>query len=399
MKVLMISKALVVGAYQRKLEEIAAVDDLDLTVVVPPAWGDSLLERAHTRGYTLIVSPIANNENFHLHYYPRLGRIMKDLRPDVVHIDEEPYNLATFLAMRLARRQRAKTVVFSWQNIRRRYPPPFAWMESYVLHHADALIVGNAEAREVWRAKGYRGPLTQIPQFGIDPAIFYRRQHVKRVSRPSVILQRSARRPSQPALTMGYVGRLVPEKGVDLLLQAAAKLKGPWWLKILGNGPERPRLERMAQWLGIGARVVFDEQLPSTHIPNYLGSLDVLVLPSVSQSNWKEQFGRVLIEAMACEVLTVGARSGAIPEVIGDVGLLFEEGNAADLHAQLQRLLDDVPLRQQLRAQALARVQNHYTHAAIARHSVDLYRALYQGAEPPEITWDTAASAREHSHL
>lgn len=376
MKVLMISKALVVGAYQRKLEEIAHHADIDLSVVVPPAWGESRLERVHLQGYELLVSPIRFNGDFHLHYYPKLGRIMRQIKPDVVHIDEEPYNFATFHAMRLARKHRAKTLVFSWQNIKRRYPPPFSWLERYVLRRTDALLVGNEEAEAVWQAKGYRGPLYQIPQFGIDPEIFYRRQHVKRVSRPSVILQRSARRPSQPALTIGYVGRMVSEKGVDLLLQAVAKLDGPWNLKLLGSGPDRARLEKMAQWLGVAGRVTFDEQMPSTHIPNYLSSLDVLVLPSLSRPNWKEQFGRVLIEAMACEVITVGAKSGAIPEVMGEAGLLFEEGNTEELQNQLQRLLDDVPLRDSLREKGLQRVKDNYTHAAIAAHTVEVYRTL-----------------------
>jgi len=376
MKVLMISKALVVGAYQKKLEEMARLDDLDLTVMVPPRWANTPLERVHTCGYRLLVSEIAFNGNFHLHYYPDLKRILRENVFDILHIDEEPYNFATFHAMRLAQKHGAKTVVFSWQNLRRRYPPPFSWMETYTLKRADALIVGNAEAKEVWQAKGYQGVICQIPQFGVDPDIFYRHQLVKRSSKPSVILQRSARRPSQISLTIGYVGRIVREKGVEILLQAAARLDGPWQLKILGDGADRRRLERMAQWLGIGSRVQFDERLPSTHLPNYLSGLDVLVLPSISRPNWKEQFGRVLIEAMACEVVTVGARSGAIPEVIGEVGLLFAEGDVEDLQRQLQRLLDDVSLQESLRKVGKERVLDHYTHAAIAQHTVAIYRDI-----------------------
>ncbi len=373
----MLSKALVVGTYQKKLVEIAQFDDIALTVVVPPYWGDMPLERAHTDGYELIVSDIAFNGNFHLHYYPKLKRIIAKTQPDVIHIDEEPYNLATFQAMRLARKVGAKTVVFTWQNLKRRYPPPFSWMEKYVLKHAGALLVGNEGAAQVWPAKGYAGLMRQIPQFGIDPAIFYRHQRVKRVSKPSVILRRSARRPSQPTLTIGYVGRLVSEKGVDLLLEAASRLTGPWNMRILGSGPDRKRLEKMAQWLGLSNnRVTFDEQIPSTHMPNYLSGLNALVLPSLSRSNWKEQFGRVLIEAMACEVITVGARSGAIPEVIGNAGLLFDEGDVGDLQTQLQRLIDDVPLRESLKAAGKARVLDNYTHAAIARHTVDVYRQI-----------------------
>ena len=128
MKVLILSKACIVGAYQKKLEEMAASPGVELTVVVPPSWNDPRdpmrLERVHTKGYELIVTDVIFNGNYHLHFYPKLGQIVRRVKPDIFHIDEEPYNLATFLAMRLAQSVRAGTVIFSWQNLLRRYPPP-----------------------------------------------------------------------------------------------------------------------------------------------------------------------------------------------------------------------------------------------------------------------------------
>ncbi len=380
MKILMLSKACIVGAYQKKLEEIAAIDGIELTVVVPPSWDEpgnpTRLERAYTRGYQLVVSPIAFNGHFHLHFYPKLRRIIRQERPDVFHIDEEPYNLATFQAMWLAQSAGARTVVFSWQNLLRRYPPPFSLMERYVLKRADALLVGNSEAADVWERKGYRGPMYHIPQFGVDPSIYYRRKRVTKQGRVSVFKHRTARRPSQPALVIGYVGRLVEEKGIEILLHAASKLVGPWNLQILGDGPDRKRLENVAQWLGIAPRVTFEHKMPSGHLPHYFSGLDVLTLPSLTRSNWKEQFGRVLIEAMACDVITVGARSGAIPEVIGEAGLTFAEGDVEELQAQLQHLLDDVSLREELRQKGRRRIADHYTQAAIAANTVDVYRQI-----------------------
>jgi len=380
MKILMLSKACIVGAYQKKLEEMAALDGVDLTVVVPPAWYDAhnptRLEKIHTQGYRMIVTNMAFNGNYHLHFYPKLGKLVRQIRPDVFHIDEEPYNAATFHAMWLAQRVQAATVVFSWQNLYRRYPPPFNLMERYVLNRADSLLVGNSEAAQVWEQKGYTGPIHLIPQFGVDPAIYYRHSRPKRQRRMSVFKHRQAQNPSQPALVIGYVGRLVEEKGVELLLHAASRLVGPWTMKILGSGPDRARLEKMVQWLGLGPRVTFDEKMPSTHLPHYFSGLDVLVLPSLSRANWKEQFGRVLIEAMACDVITLGARSGAIPEVIGEAGLTFAEGDVDELHAHLQQLVDNVDLRRELRQKGRQRVTENYTQAAIARKTVEVYRQL-----------------------
>jgi len=133
MRVLMLSKACVVGAYQRKLEEMARLPDIELRVLVPPSWrddrGELALERAHVEGYDLRVTPIRFNGHFHAHYYPRFGQEVRAFRPDIVHIDEEPYNLATWHALWHARRSGARTLFFSWQNIARRYPPPVAWLE------------------------------------------------------------------------------------------------------------------------------------------------------------------------------------------------------------------------------------------------------------------------------
>ena len=105
MRVVMVSKALAVGAYQRKLEEIARLPGVELTAIVPSEWRDRrgrvTLERAHVTGYELIAAPLRFNGQYHLHFYPTLGRLLQQLRPDILHMDEEPYNLATWHALRL----------------------------------------------------------------------------------------------------------------------------------------------------------------------------------------------------------------------------------------------------------------------------------------------------------
>ena len=367
MRVLLLSKAFVVGAYQRKLEALAACPGLELTAVVPPSWRDArgrlTLERAYTSGYRLVVTPLRFNGHFHLHYYPRLAAVLAEARPDLVHLDEEPYNLATWHAQRLARRAGAKTVFFSWQNLRRDYPWPFSAFESDVLRHADAGIAGNQDAVAVWRAKGYAGPLPVIPQFGVDPALYAPR------SRPD---------PAQP-FTIGYAGRLVPEKGVDLLLRAAAELPSTARVRVLGAGPEQPRLAQLAAELGLGERVSF-ATVPSLAMPAELAALDCLVLPSRTRPNWKEQFGRVLIEAMACGVPVVGSTSGEIPNVIGEAGLTFPEDDALALAAHLRALQADPARRAALGAAGRARVVAHYTQAQVAQATAALYQQVLGGA-------------------
>jgi glycosyltransferase involved in cell wall biosynthesis len=365
MRVLMISKACLVGTYQTKLEEIARFEDVELAVIVPPVWNDAsgpvLLERSHTDGYRLIVDPIRFNGDFHLHHYPKLKQRMAEFQPDIVHIDEEPYNLATWLAWRQAQANGAKSLFFSWQNLERRYPFPFSMMEKQVLQGVDYAIMGNQDAVQVWKNKGYTGPHTVIPQFGVNPDIFH----------PPTF------RDSGRGFIIGSANRrLVPEKGVDLLLRAAAKLPGIWRVHIVGDGPERPHLEQLANELQISDRVHFDNTISSSAMPAYLQQLDVLVLPSRTKSNWKEQFGRALVEAMACEIPVVGSDSGEIPHVIGSAGLLFPEEDIGALRSHLLKLMKSVDLRRELGQRGRQRVISLYTQSQIAAQTITVYRDM-----------------------
>lgn len=365
MRVLMISKACLVGAYQTKLEAIASHDDVELTVIVPPSWDDPAgpvqLERKYTDGYQLIVDPIRFNGRYHLHYYPTLKKRLTDIQPDVVHIDEEPYNYATWHAMKQAKAVGAKTLFFSWQNLNRNYPPPFRQFEKQVLDGIDAAIMGNNDAVGVWQSKGYTGPYQVIPQFGVDPTLFHP----------------PAKRDKGRGFIIGSANRrLVPEKGEDLLLKAAANLPGIWRIHIAGDGPARPSLEQLAVDLGIADRVHFDGSIGSSEMVSYLQQMDVLVLASRTLPNWKEQFGRVLTEAMACETAVVGSNSGEIPNVIGDAGLTFPEDDVDALHELLKQLIQSETLRDDLGKAGRQRVLDKYTQAQIAAQTVAVYRDI-----------------------
>lgn len=362
MRVLMLSKACIVGIYQRKLEAIAA-QGIELTVLVPPSWrderGEQMLERGYASGYHLRAIPIRFNGSYHLHHYPTLGREFRRARPDIVHIDEEPYNLATWQALYQARRCDAQSLFFSWQNIKRNYPPPFSWGERWVFRQVDYALAGTDDAGAVLRAKGYQGPLAVIPQFGTDSDLF----------------QPAPSRPERP-FTIGFVGRIVPTKGVEILLRAVTRLQGDWRLRLVGGGLAQDDMKALVQSLGIGDRVTFLGQLPSSALPAEYHRMDALVLPSLTAPNWKEQFGRVLVEAMASAVAVIGSDSGAIPKVIGEAGWIVPEGDAGALAAAMQTLMDQPQLREKLARRGRTRFQAHFTHDSIAKATVEVYRAM-----------------------
>jgi glycosyltransferase involved in cell wall biosynthesis len=365
LRVVMVSKALVVGVYQRKAEAIALMG-IDLTVLTPPYWRDARgsqpAEALYTQGYALRTIPCRHIGDFHLHHYPTLARELAALRPDILHMDEEPYNRATWEALRAATRLGIRSTFFTWQNILRRYPPPFAQMEQSSYRHAPIALAGSAEAADVLRAKGYQGEVAIIPQFGVDPGMYS--------PAPAVA-------PGEP-LRIGYAGGLLPEKGVDLLLHACARLRGTWRLTLFGEGRAQGQLEGLAAALGIAPQVHFAGRVPGAAMADRYRALDVLVLPSRTTPTWKEQFGRVLIEAMASGVVVVGSSSGEIPHVIGDGGLVFTEGDAAALHANLQALLDNPASRRALAAAGRARALACYSTERIAAETVAFYRRLME---------------------
>ncbi len=367
MKVLIVSKILVVAAYRRKLDEIAAQADIDqLVVVTAPAWQESGGRRLafedianETRGYDLRVEPILFNGSYHLFVWPRLARVMREVKPDLVHIDEEPYNLATAHGTWLARRSGTRSLFFTWQNLLRRYPPPFSLFERYAFKNSAYAIAGSKEALHVLHKKGYCGPGAVIPQFGVDPNLF------SPGTPPS-----NARAP-----VIGFIARLVEEKGIFVLLDAVASLNGDWRLHVIGTGPLERKARKKAADLGIGDRITWERGVPSTQVPERLRTFSLLVQPSLTRRHWKEQFGRAVMEAMACGVPVIGSTSAEIPTVIGDAGLVVPEGEPLALRQAIERLLIDADLRRDLAKRGRARVLGCFTHRRIAEQTVTAYRA------------------------
>jgi glycosyltransferase involved in cell wall biosynthesis len=386
MRILMLSKALVVGAYQKKAEELAALPGVDLTVAVPPSWrepgvGEQRLERRFVRGYRLVELPIWFNGRHHIHFYPAIGRLVANIRPEVFHIDEEAFNFATFMALRAGVRHGARSCFYNWATIDRRYPPPFGWFERYAFRHAAHAIAGAPEAAAIIRRHGYAGPISILPQFGVDPDLFApviderRGEGAAGRGGDRTNVAPSPPHPVTPSnFVVGYLGRLVPQKGVLDLIEALPLLPPQVQVRIIGDGVLRPQIEARAAELGVRERV---EIITWTNdVPAELRRLDALALPSRTTRTWKEQFGRVLPEAMSCAVPVVGSSSGEIPNVIGDAGLLYPEGDLPALAAALRRLADDPALCADLGRRGRARILEKYTQAALARQYYEVYRSM-----------------------
>jgi glycosyltransferase involved in cell wall biosynthesis len=379
MKVLIITRTLAEFAnLQGKIREISKCG-VDLTVVSPPRWAGSDREvlRVTPDGYEFLLQKCwfsgttSVRLGNHLHFYPDVSTMIGREKWDLVHIDEEPFNLATFHAMRSCRKYRVKAIFSTWQNLMKRYPAPFNFFEKYVFKNAAGAIAGNQEGLDILRRRGFRKPIARVPQLGVDP-IMFRKQDTSSLRKKLDV---------SGSFVVGFVGRIHIEKGLDTLVRALTLLPKSCVLVLVGRGPYRAQLESLIGFLGLSERVRWVPWVSSDEVPEYMNAFDVLVLPSRKRSNWKEQFGRVLVEAMACETCVVGSDSGEIPNVVGDAGFVFHEGDERELAGHLQKLMDSPSLRELFHRYGRKRMLEHFTYAKIAADAVEFYKSVAFGDE------------------
>lgn len=323
------------GAARKRYELLAPDPSLDLTLVVPKVWheyGQAELAEPSCTALKVHVEPArltrGGPAKWYLHHYPGLSRLLAALQPDVIHLWEEPWSLVALQAARLRDRvaPAAALVLETDQNIARRLPAGFERIRRYTLARTDLLIARGDEGLAVSRSSGFDGP-AEFVMYGINTDVFFPR--ARPAARPP-----GAARP----LRLGYVGRLVPEKGLDDVLQAMHRSPAPVELLMLGSGPERAGLLARAAAMGLAGRVRVLEPCSPDGVAEFMSTLDALVLMSRTTRTWKEQFGRVIMEAQACGVPVIGSSSGSIPSVVGLGGWIVPEGDAPALAALITDL-------------------------------------------------------------
>ncbi len=354
------------AAGRLRYHPLADDKSLDVTLVVPARWHQFgrwlTADPPDDPGLRVVALPIrlprGGPMSWYLHVYPGLGRQVRAIAPDVIHLWEEPWSLVALQASVLARRSGAALVLEVDQNIKKRLPPPFEWIRRHVLARTDLILSRSTDATEVVRACGYTGPALPIG-YGVDQAVF----------RPGAPPDRA------PPLRIGYVGRLVEEKGLDDVLAAMAQARAEVRLAILGEGPHEAALR--AQAAAFAGRVSFQPWADAAAVASFLRELNALVLPTRTTGAVKEQFGRVIIEAQACGTPVIGSTCGAIPDVIGQGGWVVPERDPPALAALLDRLAaapDEVAARGEA---GRANVAARFTYAAVAN---DLAQAWRQAA-------------------
>ncbi len=386
MKILFTWHAAVEPEYRKLFKEIVK-KGYELTVICPKAWteggrlqridnsDEAYSGRSKSNGYHLFTFPVVFRDRIKGFFYPHLHilyRLFHKFKPDIVHIFEEPYSLACLQMVGLTQiaSPLSKIIIQSFENMTITQRLPFSLVERFVLSNANLLISIPREGESVWRDKGYSGTVKQLP-VGLDEAIFKKTED----SLPDYPFLNK-----RDKVRIGYVGRLTPEKGLSLLLEAASNLlkrTSDFELLIIGNG-ERKRFESLATELGVRERITFINAIPNYQLPIIYSKMDILVLPSIATATWKEQFGRVLIEAMACGTAVVGSSSGEIPNIIGEAGLIFQEGNTSALLKILEELVTNSNLRKNLEKMGRNRVLQNFTWSSVAKRLCNIYKDVRQ---------------------
>jgi glycosyltransferase involved in cell wall biosynthesis len=360
-KVLTIAHNAVAGSNRRRTEALSKLPDVEVSLLTPRWWFEEgrRIEVSHAAAWRVGHTLFTGNGTRYL-YITGLIEAIRRTEPDVIDLFEEPFSLVALQTslLRDLLAPRAALVFYSAVNVQREWRWPYRAIERLILRRADGAHAPNQDVPRILRTRAFLGrPLSVIP-LGVDVERFA-------AAAPSSL-------PGIPRPRIGFVGRLEPVKGLDVLLDALQLLTTSASLVIAGEGSEKGRLMPRLRSLGV-------HMLPPVsydNMPAVLKGLDVLVLPSVTiLPLHREQFGRVLVEAMAAGIPVVGSNSGAIPEVIGDAGLVVPERDAGSLARAIDRVLTEPDLRRTLIERGRQRVQDHYAWPVIADQTLDLFRS------------------------
>jgi glycosyltransferase involved in cell wall biosynthesis len=375
-RLLTIGHSYVVGANRRLTHEMAVESRgaWDVTAIAPRRYRGDLgpIEVAPLEGEAshLAALPVRLDRVPHLMWYGGLDRVMQ-AGWDVVHCWEEPYILAGAQVARAAPRD-AALVMASFQNLDKHYPWPFAAFERSSMKRADGWIAFGQTVHDTLAARTpYAGKPSRIIPPGVDVTRFAPDPAARRRT-----LDRLGWTDADPVV--GFLGRFVEAKGLAILVDALRRSTRPWRALFVGGGPMQSDLERFAA--EHPGRVHVATGVPHADVPAWLNAMTILCAPSLTTPRWREQFGRMLIEAMACGVPVVASDSGEMPAVVGDAGIVVAEGDVAAWTAAIENLLGDDRARRECGARGRDRARSRFAWPVVARAHLAFFESVLEGS-------------------
>ena len=337
-----------------------------MTLVVPAVWPEGGGEETlSAKDFRIVELPVERAGDVNRHAYRdrrELPRLIDELKPDILDLHEEPFSVAARQWLAAAPSE-LPLVMYTAQNVDKRYPPPFSIYERRAHRRVAALYPCSRQAASVARGKGFAGLIDVIP-LGYDARLF----------------NEGTQSLDDDELVLALFGRLVREKGVRDAVHVLARVNSlrPARLVVAGSGPEEGPVRELAAALGLADRVEVEPWRSAAELAELYRRVHVVLVPSVATATWVEQFGRVIVEAQASGAVVAGYASGSIPEVAGDAAVLADPGNATQLAEGVVALLDDPARYARLRELGLG-LSRARTWAQVAARQAALYRRVAAG--------------------
>ena len=345
-----------------------------VTVVAPSLFqgdlGPIALQPFSGEACSLEPVPVHFKRSLHLFLYgARLKKILR-FPWDVVHCWEEPY---VFAGAQIAwlKDPRSAFVFWSYQNISKRYPPPFSQLEQFCLKRCDGWISSgiSVERTLASASRGYASKPHRTLPLGVDVDVFRPDPESRRLVRESLGWSHLK------TPVVGFLGRFVEEKGLRLLTRTLDSVPS-WRALLIGGGPLEAHLRRWADCYGERVKIITGVE--HAEVPNYLNAMDVLCAPSQTTAAWREQFGRMLIEAFACGIPVIASDSGEIPHVVGDAALVVGEKDESGWRTALGSMINNAALRAEFGVRGLERAKSTYAWPIVAQRHLAFFDELLE---------------------
>jgi len=297
---------------------------------------------------------------------------------DLIHTADPSYYYS-YQAAKAKDKYHFRLVVTQWENI------PFLFehnrlarrIKYTVLNRTDHFIAMSKKARETLLLEGVAPHKITVAPVGVDVERFKPRGKSEKLLDYCSLDHKD--------LLISFCGRLSYSKGVEFLLYAFKKLTLDPKIRSLdikvklaffGEGEKKSRLLELAGRLDLEKDTIFYGFYPYEKMGEVYNTTDILVLPSVSIKWWQEQLGMVLMEGMASGCAVVSTRSGSIPEVVGDAGLLCNPGDFCDLYLKMRKLCLNKDLREKLGKRGRDRVTERYNFTTSAQKINGVYQLV-----------------------
>ncbi|MEX1239403.1 MAG: glycosyltransferase [Cyclobacteriaceae bacterium] len=337
-------------AVYRNLKEVVG----ELTVIIPSrlqlSSGQVISAEPSLADDPKMVPMQLNGRNPRTYYYPDLISWLTDEKPDIIMLENDPVSRLGLQLSKWCRRNVAKIICQTYENLKRDLVTTLktqglksllknqiiSLLNAYMAGKVDALLVVNKDSESIFASYGYKN-VSRIP-LGYDKDVFFPNEEKRRAYRQNLVV-------SPDTVVIAYFGRLVRQKGAHILIQTLAELTAFNWVFLLDHIHDSEDdyvqyIRTLINDLKLEERVIFFEA-DHFEISNYMRAADIMVAPSITTAEFKEQYGRAVQEAMACGCVCVVSDSGNLKDLVGEPSLVFREGNIGMLKNTLTTLLQD----------------------------------------------------------